>query len=84
MVEEKSLHVLEGLGYCAAVLIGVSGLGDSQALRLFHVAGLIIALVVIVRLLSMSIAKGGCSSTSAADIQVASGSEEENKEEVTR
>ena len=81
MADDKSLHVLEGLGYCAAVLIGVSGLGDSQALKLFHVAGLIIALVVIVRLLSMNIVKSGCSGTSAADIQVAP---EENKEEVTR
>jgi len=51
-MKHKGIHALEGLGYVAAVLVGLAGIGGTDALRLFHVGGLMLALIVIVRLLA--------------------------------
>ena len=53
---EKKLQILEGLGYVAAIMIAVGGITDIRALRYFNVLGLVFAIIVIVRLMSMNIA----------------------------
>ncbi len=58
----KRLHMLEGLGYVAAILIGVGGLMDildktSRVMRTFNIIGLVFGVIVIVRLMVMSIAQ---------------------------
>ena len=51
-MKHKGIHALEGLGYVAAVLVGLAGISGPDSLRLFHVGGLMLALIVIVRLLA--------------------------------
>jgi hypothetical protein len=55
---QRKLRALEGLGYVAALMIGLGGLADAQALRYFNILGLVFAIVVIVRLLVMNISLG--------------------------
>jgi len=58
----KRLRVLEGMGYVAAVLIGVGGLMDlldesSTVMKTFNIFGLVFGVIVIVRLIVMNIAQ---------------------------
>jgi len=50
---KKGIHALEGLGYVAAVLIGLAMM-DLAKLHLFLVGGLILVIIVIVRLLAFT------------------------------
>jgi hypothetical protein len=53
-MESKGVYALEGLGYIAAILVGLAALADSptRTMRLFQVGGSILAVVVVVRLLA--------------------------------
>lgn len=51
----RKLRALEGLGYVAAVMIGVGGIVDDEVTRIFNVLGLVFAIIVIVRLMVMQI-----------------------------
>ena len=55
----STLRALEGLGYVAAVMIGVGGLVNNEVTRIFNVLGFVFAVIVIVRLMVMQIAYGG-------------------------
>jgi len=57
MSNSRKLRLLEGLGYCGALMIGVGGLIDVAALKYFNVLGLVFAIVAIVRLMVMLIAQ---------------------------
>jgi hypothetical protein len=61
-MDVKTLRALEGLGYVAAVMIGVGGLVDNQVTEIFNVLGLVFAVIVIVRLMVMQIMYGGSGS----------------------
>lgn len=54
MDEEKRVRTLEGLGYCAALMIVASVLGDNEVLRYFYYCGLALGLIVIVRMLALN------------------------------
>ena len=58
MSDMRKLRTLEGLGYLAALMIGVGGLMDTQALRYFNALGLVFSIIIIVRLLVMNISLG--------------------------
>jgi len=60
MTTLKRLRTLEGLGYVAAILIGVGGLTDilgktSRVMKTFNIIGLVFGVIVIVRLVVMNI-----------------------------
>lgn len=55
MHEQRKLRALEGLGYVAALMIGVGGMTDVEALNYFNVLGLVFAIIVIIRLMVMNI-----------------------------
>jgi hypothetical protein len=55
----KTLRTLEGLGYVAAVMIGVGGLVNNEVTKVFNVLGLVFAVIVIVRLMVLQIIYGG-------------------------
>jgi hypothetical protein len=57
-MDVKTLRALEGLGYVAAVMIGVGGLVNNEVTRIFNVLGLVFAVIVIVRLMVMQIMYG--------------------------
>jgi hypothetical protein len=57
-MDVKTLRALEGLGYVAAVMIGVGGLVNNEATKIFNVLGLVFAVIVIVRLMVMQILYG--------------------------
>jgi hypothetical protein len=54
----KTLRALEGLGYVAAVMIGVGGLRNNEVTKIFNVLGLVFAVIVIVRLMVIQIIYG--------------------------
>ncbi len=54
MSDEKTFTTLEGLGYTAAIMIGVAGWTRIESLYYFNVAGLVFGIIVIVRLLVMN------------------------------
>lgn len=56
--EERKLRSLEGLGYVAALMIGLAGLTDLEVLRYFNILGLVFAIIVIVRLMVMNVSMG--------------------------
>jgi hypothetical protein len=56
--EERKLRALEGLGYVAAVMIGLGGVAELEALRYFNLLGLVFAVIVIIRLMVMNISMG--------------------------
>ncbi len=62
MAEYVKLHVLEGLGYCAALMIFVGAvvgrLTAAPILDYFNALGLVFAIIVIVRLMVMNITLG--------------------------
>ena len=87
MVDEKTLRAIEGLGYCSAVLIGAAGVSEAPGLKLFHVAGVTIGLVVIVRLLALNAVDRAMDEGPAELSEVTPEIDEpdaEAKEEVTR
>ena len=60
MKGSKRLRLLEGMGYVAAVLIGIGGLMDlldrsTTVMRTFNIFGLVFGVIVIVRLIVMNI-----------------------------
>ena len=55
---ERKVRILEGLGYAAALMVGVGSLTDVRVLDYFNALGLVFAIVVIVRLMVMNV-KGG-------------------------
>jgi hypothetical protein len=55
MNTDQRLKVLEGLGYTAALMIGVGGIFQSKVLYFFNVFGLVFAVIAIVRLMVMQI-----------------------------
>lgn len=55
---ERKVHYLEGLGYCAAFMIGLGGLSDVESVKYFNVLGLVFAVIVIIRLMVMNITVG--------------------------
>jgi hypothetical protein len=62
MTTSKRLRTLEGLGYVAAILIGVGGLTDilgktSRVMKTFNIIGLVFGVIVIVRLIVMNISQ---------------------------
>ena len=83
----QSLRVLEGLGYCSAVLIAVGTLGNNPVLKFFHVMGIVIGLVVLVRLLTIQAAEkqpGKPAELEPVDQEHQDAKQAEAKEEVTR
>ncbi len=56
--EERKLRYLEGLGYVAALMIGLGGITDVKVLKYFNILGLVFAIIVIIRLMVMNIAMG--------------------------
>ena len=55
MADDDTLRTLEGLGYCAALMIIASIMNDSPVLRFFYLSGLTLGLIVVVRMLSFHI-----------------------------
>ncbi len=56
--QERRLRALEGLGYVAAVMIGLGGLSDLESVKYLNVLGLVFAVIVIIRLMVMNISMG--------------------------
>ncbi len=55
MARARQVRLLEGVGYVSAVLVGAACATELEVLRLFHVAGLMFGLIVVVRLLAMNL-----------------------------
>ncbi|MGD2175011.1 MAG: hypothetical protein PVJ27_06375 [Candidatus Brocadiaceae bacterium] len=55
MSAEKKLRALEGIGYAAAIMIGVGCISEARVLEYFNVLGLAFAVIAIVRLMVMDI-----------------------------
>jgi hypothetical protein len=53
MDEEKRIRTLEGLGYCAALMIVASVIGNNEVLKYFYYCGLALGLIVVVRLVAL-------------------------------
>ena len=81
-MNSKGISALEGFGYVAAVLIGFAGINES--LRLFHVGGLMLSLIVIVRLLAFVATLSDEQANRGESAAPAAAPAEGKKEEVTQ
>jgi len=54
-MDEKTIGLLEGLGYVSAIMVAAAGFTQYEALRFFNVAGLVFGLIAVVRLLGLNL-----------------------------
>jgi len=53
--DDRTIRILEGLGYTSAMMIACAGFTRSEALRLFNIAGLVFGLIAIIRLQAINL-----------------------------
>ena len=83
-MNQTQIKTLEGLGYCSALMLVASMLGDSGVLQFFHVVGLALGLIVVVRLLTLGALDRAVSKGSETGSSAVYEAPEQSPEEVTR
>jgi len=54
-INDRTIRILEGLGYTSAMMIACAGFTRLEALRLFNIAGLVFGLIAIIRLQAINL-----------------------------